>query len=262
MISVRCDQHKFDDIRAVLFDKDGTLADSGNFLARLGRRRARLIDARIPGVQEPLLMAMGISDDGTDPAGLMAVSSRWETEVAAAAYVAETGRGWREALTIVSASFAEADADWGGKAAHTPPFGDVSACLQHLRKSGLKLGIASADTSDNVREFVEHYGLSSYFDLVLGSDLPLGSEGQLPTFDGDRQAVKPEAAFLEKACDLLKVAPSQLLVVGDSLADVELARQADTAGCILIDRGGADSEAIAAAAVTLPTLTALQAHLS
>ncbi|MGB3615695.1 MAG: HAD family hydrolase [Elainellaceae cyanobacterium] len=251
MISIHCsdgqsthDGHRqFDNIRAVLLDKDGTLANVGSFLTNLARQRTRLIDARIPGVQEPLLMAMGISADGIDPAGLMAVGTRWETEVAAAAYVAETGRGWREAIALVHTSFMEADRGWGSKAGHTPPFEDAVPCLQRLYSSGLRLGIASADTPENVKEFVDHYNLSSYFHLVMGSD---------------REVVKPTADFLTQACDELEVAPSQLLVVGDSLADIDLARQADTAGCVLVGRGGGDSSTLAQADVVIPSLAQLQ----
>ncbi|MGF1513594.1 MAG: HAD family hydrolase [Elainellaceae cyanobacterium] len=247
MVSIRCGDRLFDDVRAVLFDKDGTLANTGNFLVGLGRRRARLIDARIPGVQEPLLMAMGILDDGIDPAGLMAVGSRWETSVAAAAYVSETGRGWREALAIVHTSFAEADATWSDKAAHTPLFGDAVPCLRRLCEAGLRLGIASADTTDNVEQFVEHYALATYFDLMLGSD---------------RQRAKPEKEFLLWACDALAVAPQQMLIVGDSQADVDLARQAETAGCVLIDRGSGDPKARADAHAVASVLTALQLQIS
>ncbi|MGF1537734.1 MAG: HAD family hydrolase [Elainellaceae cyanobacterium] len=243
MVSIRCGDRLFDNLSAVIFDKDGTLADPGDFLLNLARRRTRLVDARIPGVQEPLLMAMGVLDGAIDPAGLMAVGSYWETSIAAAAYVAETGRGWRESLKIVEASFAEADQAWGNKAPHTPMFEDALPCLQRLHGTGLKLGIASADTPENVAQFVEHYGLSKYFSAQLGSD---------------RYLAKPSSAFLAKACTALGVTPSQVLIVGDSLTDVELARQSDTAGCILVDRGGTNGQAVSAADTVVPELTALE----
>ena len=68
-----------------LFDKDGTLEDSAAYLRNLGQKRSRLIDAQIPGTQDPLLMAFGIDRDCLDPTGLLAVGSRRENEIAAAA---------------------------------------------------------------------------------------------------------------------------------------------------------------------------------
>ena len=96
----------FRNIEAVIFDKDGTLEDSQSYLRELGIKRARLIDAQIPGIGEPLLMAFGMQNNQLDPAGLMAVGSRYENEIAAAAYIAETGRSWFESLAIARSSLA------------------------------------------------------------------------------------------------------------------------------------------------------------
>jgi phosphoglycolate phosphatase len=109
MATIKCGDKTFPDIQAILFDKNGTLEDSESYFRSLGQRGARIIDAQVPGIGEPLLMAFGINGDRLDPAGLMAVGSRRETETAAAAYIAETGRGWFESLTIARQALAEAE---------------------------------------------------------------------------------------------------------------------------------------------------------
>ena len=43
MISIDCLSHKFSDIQAIIFDKDGTLEDSGDYLRNLAQKRARLL---------------------------------------------------------------------------------------------------------------------------------------------------------------------------------------------------------------------------
>jgi phosphoglycolate phosphatase-like HAD superfamily hydrolase len=73
VVSIRCKGVTFQNIEAVLFDKDGTLANSEAFLRSLAQKRSRMIDAQFPGVQEPLLMAFGVDGERLDPAGLMAV---------------------------------------------------------------------------------------------------------------------------------------------------------------------------------------------
>lgn len=40
MITIRCNQHLFRNIEAIIFDKDGTLADSEKFLRELAHKRA------------------------------------------------------------------------------------------------------------------------------------------------------------------------------------------------------------------------------
>ena len=93
MVTIKCKHIAFSDIEAILFDKNGTLEDSEAYLRTLGQKAARMIDAQIPGIGEPLLMAFGINGDFLDPAGLISVASRRETEVAAAAYIAENFGG-------------------------------------------------------------------------------------------------------------------------------------------------------------------------
>jgi phosphoglycolate phosphatase len=51
----------FSNIQAILFDKNGTLEDSEAYLRTLAQRGARMIDAQIPGIGEPLLMAFGVN---------------------------------------------------------------------------------------------------------------------------------------------------------------------------------------------------------
>lgn len=198
-----------------MFDKDGTLEDSEAYLRSLGQKRSRLIDAQIPGIGEPLLMAFGIQGDTLDPTGLLAVGSRSETEIAAAAYIAETGRGWLESLTIARRAFTEADQFIG--TAPSPLFVGSLEVLKYLNEAGIKLAILSAATTQRVQAFVQHHQLSNYVQVQMGVD---------------RGPSKPDPALFLQACLALGVDPSATLMVGDSAGDMEMARGAEAAGCI------------------------------
>ena len=162
-------------------------------------------------------MAFGIdANQKLNPAGLMAVGSRQENEIAAAAYVSETGRGWVESLDIVRAAFTEADKYMEQKANLTPPIADVLPLLQSLAV-GLKLAILSSDTVDNVQEFTRHYGIESYFVAQVGVDGYLN---------------KTDPILLRQVLLQLGVAPAQVLVIGDSRVDIEIARSIKAGGCI------------------------------
>ncbi len=205
-----------------MFDKDGTLADSQAFLKRVGQRRSRLIDTQIPGVQEPLLMAFGLVDQQLNPAGLLAIGTRLENVIGAAAYIAETGRDWPEALAIAQAAFDRADQTSPRKATETPLFPGTVDLLQRLHQSGLKLAILSADTTANVVDFVNLHQLQSYFSVAHGIDQPPG---------------KPDPTPLLRVCQALEVAPANTLMIGDSLADIQMAHAAGAAGCIGVTWG-------------------------
>lgn len=222
MVTIQCKNVSFENVQAVLFDKDGTLADSHAFLKNLGQRRARLIDAQIPGVQEPLLMAFGIESSGLNPAGLMAVGSRVENEIAAAAYIAETGRDWIEALSIARSAFAEADSVMQRKADSTPLFDGALELLQTLAKAGIKVGIISADTTENVVDFVERYGLGSIVKVAIGTDASPG---------------KPDPALFYQACAELGTQPEVALSIGDSAADLKMTQAAGAIGFVGVTWG-------------------------
>ena len=215
MVTIKCKNIAFSNIEAILFDKNGTLEDSESYLRILGQKGARMIDAQIPGIGESLLMAFGINGDFLDPAGLISVASRKETEVAAAAYIAETGRGWFESLKIACQALEEAD-QYVAKTP-SPLFAGSLEVLKSLSVAGLKLGILSAATTEDVKKFVAIHELGDYLQLEKGVDEGLS---------------KPDPTLFLEACQALGVAPERTLMVGDSVGDMQMARDAKAAGCI------------------------------
>ena len=168
-------------------------------------------------------MAFGIQDNIIDPTGLMAVGSRQENEIAAAAYIAETGRSWHEARKIAYEAFVEvAQSKYLKKTPESALlFPEVIQTLQFLKSAGLKLGILSADSTKGVTEFLTNHQLQDYFHFVMGVD------GQI---------LKPDPRLFIEACQSLKVKPEQTLMVGDSLGDIQMAKTAKAAGTIGVCR--------------------------
>ena len=215
MVNIKCGNMTFANIEAILFDKNGTLEDSETFLRNIAQKSARIIDAQIPGIGEPLLMAFGVDGDKLDVAGLIAVASRQETEVAAAAYIAETGRGWFESLQIARQSLDEAEKSFGNT--HPPLFPGVLELLKNLSATNLKLGILSAATTAEVQGFINYHQLNDYMQLGMGVD------GNLS---------KPDPKLFLQACESLGVEPGKTLMVGDSVGDMQMAKNAKANGCI------------------------------
>jgi phosphoglycolate phosphatase len=241
LVTIQCKNVKFANIQAIVFDKDGTLEDSEAYLRNLGQKRSRLIDAQIPGIGEPLLMAFGIDGDTLDPTGLLAVGSRQETQIAAAAYIAETGRGWLESLAIARRAFEEADQYLG--TAPSPLFVGSLEVLKYLSEAGLKLGILSAASTGRVRAFVQRHQLEDYVQLQMGVDAG-------PS--------KPDPALFLQACQALGAAPNATLMVGDSAGDIQMARSAGAAGCIGICWGKPEAAHLQIADVAIAQLNEIQ----
>ncbi|WP_298916567.1 HAD family hydrolase [uncultured Nostoc sp.] len=240
MATIKCGNITFDNIQAIIFDKNGTLEDSETYLRSLAQRAARLIDAQVPGIGEPLLMAFGVNGSSLNPAGLIAVASRRETEVACAAYIAETGRGWFESLKIATQALDEAEKYI--EQTPSPLFVGSLDLLKYLREGGLKLGILSAATTEEVHNFVANHQLNDYIQLEMGVD-----EG--PS--------KPDPVLFLQACQALEVEPGATLMVGDSVGDMQMARNAKAAGCIGITWVG-KSDNIRGADVVINQLDEIQ----
>jgi phosphoglycolate phosphatase len=209
LITIRCRDTQFSDIAAVVFDKDGTLADVESYLRSLTLRRVQLLDEQIPGLKEPLLRAFGVVGDRLNPAGLMAVASRRENETAAAAYVAATGASWLASLRLVQSCFRQSDQDITHRASQTPPLPGIPALIQRFAKAGLKLAVLSADTPHNIRNFLETYQLHSYFHELGGAE--------------PGKPEKPDPILLYSICEQLGVTPAQTVMIGDAQGDLSMA---------------------------------------
>jgi len=220
VVRIRSGDRVFAEIDAIVFDKDGTLENSLQYLRELAYRRARQIDARIPGTGEPLLLANGIQDGRIDPAGLMAVGSRHDCLVAAAAYIAETGRRWHESRQIAAAAFAEADRVLPRTPDSSPLFPGVRETLAHLQQAGVTLAVLSADSPRGVEAFATRHELSTYFAHLAGVD--------------DGRDSKPDPELLRAVCAAIAVPLQRTLMVGDAAVDIEMARRAEAAGAIAI----------------------------
>jgi phosphoglycolate phosphatase len=230
MASLRCKNIIFDNIRAVFWDKDGTLANSHQFLRELAQVRSRYVSQVSPDVEQPLLAAFGCRDDRYDPAGLMAVGTRYENEIAAATYIAATGKPWVESLHLAKTAFVESDRHFTRKADFTPPFTGIAALLKSWHRRGLTMAVVSGDTTSNIEDFLQRYELANHIDWFAGSEAP---------------PVKPDPEMVWRACEQFGISPQECLVIGDSELDDELARNSGVRGFVSVTWGG--SPAIAGA---------------
>ncbi|WP_169611787.1 HAD-IA family hydrolase [Nodosilinea sp. P-1105] len=217
MTQVRCQQQLIAPVAAIIFDKDGTLADSREFLRQLAIARAETITQSVVGnlplgpsaLIEMLLARVGVTADGLAPDGLMAVGTRQANVDAAIAVLTQAGYPVDQAFELVNQAFFQVDQQSQGKAAYTPPYEGTKELLQRLKHSAIQVGVLSSDSSAYVKEFLDHYGLTPWVDQWQGTDA-----GDLP---------KPDPTLFYGLCDRLQVNPSHTIIVGDSWVDRSLA---------------------------------------
>ena len=183
------------DIRAILFDKDGTLFDFqatwGAWARDLLARLAPDDTARQQAIAEAMLYDLG--------------TARF---LPASPVIAGTGAEVAALIAPAAGQPAAAlEAEIARSAATAPlaPAVPLRPLLQGLRAGGLKLGIATNDYEAVARQHVA--GLDDLFDFISGFDSGHGG--------------KPAPGMLLAFARHCGVAPAQVLMVGDSRHDLE-----------------------------------------
>ncbi len=206
-------------IRAVIFDKDGTLFD---FHASWGAWTRSVIGAltNTPAPAQVLAARLGfdLATGQFAPDSIVIAHTTFEIaeDIALALDHPDLPALTRqlEALALASPMV---------------PAVDLPLVIGGLRGMGLKIGLATNDTEGPARRHLEMGGVLDLFDFVAGCDSGWGGKpapGQLLAFAA--------------ACGL---EPAQIAMVGDSVHDMEAGRQAGMA-CVAVLTGIADRAAL------------------
>ena len=192
-------------IRAVLFDKDGTLLDYLQTWGPINRRAAAHAARGDDALFERLMRACGMDPDTghVHPGSLFAAAST--DEIAGAMVDHGSTFGPTELTAALDQLFCEGAAD-------SVPLTDLVALLSALRDRGLRLGIASSDNEASIRLMAEREGITGLLDFVAGYDSGHG--------------VKPGPGMVHAFADAIGVEPHGVLVVGDNTHDLHMARTA------------------------------------
>lgn len=215
-------------VRGILFDKDGTLIDFRATWIPAYRGVADELADRLGGGDQ--LAAALLARQGFDVArGEFAEDSPllWETNeaIAAAWSTGPEVAGRIDVLEVVLRHFSDVGL-------YPPqPVGDVAALLGRLRRRGLALGVATMDDTEIAHVHLRHLGIAEQLDFVVGADAGHGA--------------KPAPGMAHAFCAACGLEPAEVIVVGDTPADLRMARNAGCAAAIAVLTGAMPSRALA-----------------
>ena len=197
--------HNTNLIKAILFDKDGTLVDFEATWGAVNQKAGLLAAGGDAEVAKIILDRCGV-----DP---LTGKTRAESPLAIAAadeiadaMIAAGSRLTKPALVDgLHLLFAEA-------ARQAVPLTDLKALFAALKSRGLKLGIASSDSAEAVAATIATLGLDEWVDFHCGYDSGYGP--------------KPQPGMIHGFCAALNLAPNQIAMVGDSKHDLSMGRAA------------------------------------
>ena len=199
------------EIKAILFDKDGTLVDFDRTWAQTNRKAALLAADGDPMLADLLLIECGM-DPLTGKTRADSMFAAANANEIAAHMVAHGSPVETERLArMLDQAFIEgADTPW--------PICDLDMLMRTLTRAELSIGIASSDGEAGIRRTVEVLGIETHVSFIAGYD-----SGHGP---------KPEPGMLHAYAAHLGLAPGQVAMVGDNRHDMEMARASGAGAAI------------------------------
>lgn len=219
------------EIRAVLFDKDGTMSRSEPKLLTQATSRLQhclSIAGETPQaeLEELLRKVYGLHGQGQgmslDPAGITAVAARDHNLISTAVALTLVGHGWPQSLILAEEAFRLADLD------HPPALQSAETTeglvdfLHALRRMGVECAVISNDDCSGIQRFLDQHGLSSQISSI---------------WSADHHPRKPDPQAIHHLCRSLEVSPAHCALIGDANSDLGMARDAGVA-VMLGYRGG------------------------
>jgi len=189
-------------IKALLFDKDGTLFD---FRATWEAWAGRVLDDITEGDEDLRIAASRAI--GFDPA-----ERRFQRDsIAIAGTNAEIAQALCTVLPHDQDSLQRTIVEQA-KTAPLAPAADLPRLLKNLRALGYKVGVMTNDSFSVAKAHLTNAGVIDLFDMVIGADSGYGA--------------KPAPQPLEAFCAHVGVDPVYTAMIGDSTHDLQAARAA------------------------------------
>jgi phosphoglycolate phosphatase len=214
----------------IVFDKNGTLVNQELFLLSLAKARLRnLVDKAGRQVADLWEKAVGtdLRNERVDHNGPLATAPQREELLIAASAVYQCGQPWSAAKKIAQDAYHCADESL------KPSYGcvlleGVAETLKLLKSGGSKLAVATTDSHKRAKEALRFLGVAHLFDAIIGGD--------------DVENSKPAPDMVLEACKQTGCAPKDAVVVGDSLSDITMGRNAKVKECIGVLTGFTSKE--------------------
>lgn len=184
----------FQSIQAVAFDLDGTLVDSiGDLAASANAMRCAL---NMPPLSQDVLLSF--VGDGMARLVHRALTNNHEE-------LAEQSL-WEKGFELYVRHYAEHSTD------NTRLYKHVADTLALLKTLNLPLAVITNKSQIFAQPILEKLGVAKEFSIIIGGDT-------LPE-------KKPSALPILHVCELLRIEPINMLMVGDSINDILAARNA------------------------------------
>lgn len=212
--------------QAIIFDKDGTLIDFdamwGGWVIFLAEQLQQVSGLQ---VRESLCLAMGydITNQKVLAHGKLAATPMSQLYHLTVEVMQSLGLAPEQAERVVAQGWCIPDPVMLAK-----QFTDTRGLFQKLHQQKIQIGIATTDDRAPTQAMIEAFDIEEYLSTMVCAD--------------DGIPAKPAPDMVLTICERMKVEPAKVMVVGDTTADLKMARAAG-AGLVVGVLSGVSSSA-------------------
>ena len=198
-------------IKAIIFDKDGTLMDFEAFWVTVSKYaieelKTKTLLSAVP--TEEVLACLDVRGGVADINGILAQDPFPVMGKAINACFKKYGCSMTDKeMTLLTVSAYHSNID---KGIINPACDDIAGVMKKLKEEGIKLALFTTDDPYDTRKCLETLGIYQYFDEIYTDD------GVLPP--------KPNPYCLELFCEKYGLSKEDVIMIGDTLNDVRFAR--------------------------------------
>lgn len=197
--------------KAIMFDKDGTLMDFGDFWIPITRQAVKEIlqETHMKSeLSEAILPALGVENSIAAIDGILCSGTYTQIGHIICRILKENGCTWNEEEVCKSTVEAYHRNYPSGKI--RPACENLSGVLMRLREQGIKLAVVTTDDMPMTQKCLQALGIESFFSCIYTDN------GEFPT--------KPDPYCVHDFCKKENLSLSEVVMVGDTLTDAEFAR--------------------------------------
>ena len=213
-------------IKAIIFDKDGTLSNSEDHLVELAKTRIRFTENKFKKLKlnklkrwllkNLLAYVYGLKKNFLSANETLAIASREQNIISTATIFTLFGFDWFKSLSTSQEIFEEVDFFLSNKKDNKQNqrtlIEGALDLLVSLKKEGVQIALMTNDTHAGIEEFIRQNKLNGMFDNL---------------WSAENRPSKPHPEAIIELCKKMNYDPSDCALISDADTDLKMAKKAD-----------------------------------
>ena len=213
-------------IKAIIFDKDGTLSNSEECLLELAKyridlsekkfKKLKIKNIKIWFLRKLLISIYGLKKNSLSANASLAIASREQNIISTATIFTLFGFDWFKALSIGRKIFDEVDILLSNQKDNIkkqrPLISGALDLLVSLKNEGVCIALMTNDTKAGIEEFICRNKLEGIFDYL---------------WSAENKPSKPNPAAVIELCKRMNINPSDCALISDADTDLRMAKEAE-----------------------------------